>query len=65
MQREGASYVLHHIAIPTSRQLPGQRYAAKAGMYTSDDLACGKPTRTVKAFLRVSLIRVLYIKIQC
>ncbi|QGZ65852.1 VOC family protein [Paraburkholderia acidisoli] len=39
MRREGVTYTLHHIGIPTTQTLPGERYAAKAGMYTTDDLS--------------------------
>ncbi len=38
MRREGVTYTLHHIGIPTARPLAGERYAAKVGMYTADDL---------------------------
>ena len=39
MRREGVTYTLHHIGIPTAEPRPGERYAAKVGMYTSDDLS--------------------------
>lgn len=38
MRREGVIYSLHHIGIPTDQRLPGERFAAKVGMYTTDDL---------------------------
>ena len=39
MRRPGVSYRLHHLGIPTQESLPGERYAAKVGMYTTDDLS--------------------------
>jgi hypothetical protein len=39
MRREGVSYELHHIGIPTNEVRPGERYAASVDMYTSDDLS--------------------------
>jgi hypothetical protein len=39
MRREGVSYELHHIGIPTDEVRPGERYAASVDMYTSDDLS--------------------------
>jgi hypothetical protein len=38
MRREGVIYTLHHIGIPTEERLAGERFAAKVGMYTTDDL---------------------------
>lgn len=45
MQREGVKYTLHHIGIPTEKQLDGERYAAKVGMYTTDDLTGPVPVQ--------------------
>ncbi len=39
MRRPGVSYRLHHLGIPTTKIMPGARYAAGVGMYTSDDLS--------------------------
>lgn len=39
MHRPGVTYLLHHIGIPTDKTLPNERYAAKFGMYTVDDLS--------------------------
>jgi hypothetical protein len=38
MRRDGVTYALHHIGIPTSIQRANERHAFKFGMYTSDDL---------------------------
>jgi hypothetical protein len=38
MRREGVTYTLHHIGIPTDITRPGERYAPSVDMYTSDDL---------------------------
>jgi hypothetical protein len=38
MRREGVTYEIHHIGIPTSEIRPGERYAASVDMYTTDDL---------------------------
>lgn len=38
MRREGVTYLLHHIGIPTPQRLANERFAAKVGMYTTDDL---------------------------
>ena len=45
MLREGVTYTLHHIGIPTEQQRAGERYAAKVGMYTSDDLTGPVPVQ--------------------
>ncbi|MFM0515334.1 glycoside hydrolase family protein [Paraburkholderia sp. RL17-373-BIF-A] len=45
MRREGITYTLHHIGIPTEKPLAGERYAAKVGMYTSDDLTGPVPVQ--------------------
>lgn len=39
MRREGVSYSLHHIGIPTEQHFAEERFAAKVGMYTTDDLS--------------------------
>lgn len=39
MRRIGVTYVLHHIGIPIAEMPLGARYAAKADMYTTDDLS--------------------------
>lgn len=39
MQREGVTYTLHHIGIPTNEELRGGRWAASVGMCTTDDLS--------------------------
>src|SRR5690606_17225118 len=38
MSREGVTYTLHHIGIPTAIPQAGDPYAAKIGMCTADDL---------------------------
>lgn len=45
MRRKGVTYTLHHIGIPTAEQRPGERYAARAGMYTTDDLTGPVPVQ--------------------
>lgn len=45
MRREGVTYTLHHIGIPTERARAGERYAPKVGMYTSDDLTGPVPVQ--------------------
>ncbi|MET4579247.1 hypothetical protein [Ottowia thiooxydans] len=39
LRREGVIYELHHIGIPTTEVRPGERYASRVGMYTTDDLS--------------------------
>ncbi|WP_066566537.1 hypothetical protein [Snodgrassella sp. CFCC 13594] len=39
LKNDGVSYVLHHIGIPTQEVRNGERFSAKVGMYTSDDLS--------------------------
>lgn len=38
MKREGVTYTLHHIGIPTEKMLAGKRFSRVVGMYTTDDL---------------------------
>ena len=45
MRREGVTYTLHHIGIPTAQQRAGERYAARVGMYTIDDLTGTVPVQ--------------------
>jgi hypothetical protein len=45
MRREGVTYTLHHIGIPTTEWRPGERYAAKVKMYTTDDLSGPVPVQ--------------------
>jgi len=45
MRRPNVTYVLHHIGIPTGECRPGERYAAKVGMYTTDDLSGPMPVQ--------------------
>jgi len=45
MRRKGVTYTLHHIGIPTEIPQAGERYAAKAGMYTADDLTGPVPVQ--------------------
>jgi hypothetical protein len=45
MRRDGVTYLLHHIGIPTEERLAGERYAAKVGMYTTDDLTGPVPVQ--------------------
>jgi hypothetical protein len=45
MRREGVTYTLHHIGIPTEEPLAGERYAAGIGMYTKDDLTGPLPVQ--------------------
>lgn len=45
MRREGVTYTLHHIGIPTNEQRPNERYAARVGMYTTDDLSGPVPVQ--------------------
>lgn len=37
VRRQGVTYSLHHIGIPTEQRLAGERYARAVGMYTTDD----------------------------
>jgi hypothetical protein len=37
MRCDSVTYTLHHIGIPTAELRPGEKYAAKVGMYTTDD----------------------------
>jgi len=39
MKRDGVTYQLHHIGIPTDIVREGERYADSVGMWTSDDLS--------------------------
>jgi hypothetical protein len=45
MRREGVTYALHHVGIPATEPRPGERYAAKVGMYTTDDLSGPVPVQ--------------------
>jgi hypothetical protein len=38
IKREGVTYTLHHIGIPTEVPMPDERFSSKVGMYTTDDL---------------------------
>jgi hypothetical protein len=37
MRREGVTYTVHHIGIPTEEQRPGERYDAEIRMFTTGD----------------------------
>lgn len=43
LKRDGVTYVLHHIGIPTQEIRDGERFAEKVGMYTSDDFSGSVP----------------------
>lgn len=45
MKRDGVSYSLHHIGIPTDVVREGERYAVSVGMWTSDDLTGPLPVQ--------------------
>jgi len=45
MRRDGVSYTLHHIGIPTTEVRPGERHAASVGMHTTDDFSGPLPVQ--------------------
>jgi len=45
MKREGVTYQLHHIGIPTEEERKGERYAERFGMWTSDDFSGSIPVQ--------------------
>ncbi|MBK5344139.1 hypothetical protein JFU48_22445 [Pseudomonas sp. TH49] len=45
VKREGVIYSLHHVGIPTDKMREGERYAARVGMWTSDDLTGPLPVQ--------------------
>ncbi len=46
MRREGVTYELHHIGIPTDEVRPGERYTASVDMCTTDDLTGPLPIQS-------------------
>lgn len=45
MKRDGVTYCVHHIGIPTDEVREGERYAPSVGMWTSDDLTGPLPVQ--------------------
>jgi hypothetical protein len=45
MKREGVTYQLHHVGIPTDAIREGERYAPSVGMWTSDDFSGSIPVQ--------------------
>lgn len=45
MKRNGVTYSLHHVGIPTDKVRQGERNAASVGMWTSDDLTGPLPVQ--------------------
>jgi hypothetical protein len=45
MKREGVTYQLHHIGIPTDVVRDGERHAPSVGMWTTDDLSGPVPVQ--------------------
>ncbi|MGE8186814.1 hypothetical protein [Pseudomonas sp. NPDC086278] len=45
MTREGVTYQLHHVGIPTDQVRDGERYAERVGMWTTDDFSGSIPVQ--------------------